>query len=557
MKRPINKLWILLLILAMLVMVPMAVSAQSHPGFLVVAPDRGFLGNQETKTLFEEFQRHYPASLALVGNRYGNHGTAYATYIKDAVKHLRSLNTTSVVAIPLFLSDADPQLQMSRDLLRTATADMDVKWAPAMAENYLIGQVLLDRVEEISQAPQNEQLVLVGMGARDEKNEQAIREDLTGLLKYIQRYKSFQDSEVAVYYHRDAEQAREKNQELSDRVTELAARHGRTLVVPAFIGVKFDHMMAMTNWLQRKFRKLNVAFQPSEIVPHSNLLLWLKKTANQYVSDVRPSEIGVVIMPHGSTQPYNDAIEKIVSPLTSRYQIEMAYGMGDSVIIQKAVSRLEQRGVKRIVFGRMYGLVEHMKAKTDYILGLSDDYLHELDKHRTPPAQIRSAAIFSTFGGYEEGADIAQVLHERIMEISQNPSEETVILLAHGTKSDEDNQAWLSVINSNIDKLRQDPHCAKLKTIKAMTVREDWPELREKAVEEVREFIEESSKTGKVLVISNRLYGSGQYSKMLDGLDFEMNGKGFLSPVIEQWLDQSIQQVTEQLQGPVRLAEQS
>ncbi len=204
----------------------------------------------------------------------------------------------------------------------------------------------------------------------------------------------------------------------------------------------------------------------------------------------------------------------------------------------------------------MYGLINTMKPRTDYILGLSDEYLDELKQGRTPPQQIRSAAIFSTFGGYEEEANVAQVLHERIMEISQNPSEETVILLAHGTGSDESNQHWLSVMNANIEKLRQDPHCAKLKAIKAMTVREDWPKLRKKAVKEVREFIEEGNKPGRVLVISNRLYGPGPYSKMLAGLDFELNGKGFLSPVIEQWLDKSIQQVAEQLKGPTRVAKQ-
>ena len=132
--------------------------------------------------------------------------------------------------------------------------------------------------------------------------------------------------------------------------------------------------------------------------------------------------------------------------------------------------------------------------------------------------------MFSTFGGYEEDAVTVQILHERIMEISQNPSEETVILLAHGTGSDESNQRWLSAINTNIEKLREDTHCAKLKAIKAMTVREDWPKLRKKAVEEVREFIKESGKTGRVLVISNRLYGPGPYPKMLAGLDFELNG---------------------------------
>lgn len=557
MQRHTNKLLLAIMLWTIICSSPLPVLAQSHPGFLVIAPDRGYLGNQETKELFEEFQRSYPASLALVGDMAGSHGAAYTAYIKDAVKQLRSLNATSVVAIPLFLSEADPQLQSVRDLVRTSAADMNVEWAPTMAQSYLIGQILLDRVEEISQSPEDERLVLAGIGAHDEESAQEIKDDLTGLLNYINRYRSFQDSEVVVYYAWNAEQRRQKNKEVEARITELAAKQGRTLVVPAFIGAKFTHMMAATNWMQRTFKKMNVVFHSSEVIPHPNLLLWLKKTANQHAEVVDPSEIGVVIMPHGSSQPYNDAVENVIAPLTKRYQIELAYGMGDAAIIQDAVSRLEQRGIKKIVFGRMYGLIETMKPKTDYILGLSDEYLHELKEGRTPPRQIRSAAIFSTFGGYEEKADVAQVLHERIMAISQNPSKETVILLAHGTGSDESNERWVSVMNANIEKLRRDPHCARLKALKAMTVREDWPKLREKAVKEVREYIEESTKDGRVLVISNRLYGSGQYSKMLDGLDFEMNGEGFLSPIITDWLDQSIQQVTEELKGPVRLAGQS
>ena len=557
MKQQRKQSWTALFLLVLMSIGPLPASAQSHPGFLVVAPDRGFLGNEETRTLFGEFQLHYAASLAFIGDRYDGTDTAYTSYVKQALGRLRSLNATSVIVIPLFLSDADPQLHAVRDLISTYGNDLDIEWAPAMAGSHLIGQILLDRIEEVSQSPQTERLILVGLGASDEKSEQAIKDDLTQLLQYVRRYKSFQDGEVVVYYHRDADQSREKNQKITAHVTELAAMpQGHTLVVPAFIGVKFDHMMAMTSWLQRKFQKLNVVFQPSEVVPHPNLLLWLKRTAHQYL-DVAPGEIGVVIMPHGSTQPYNDAIEKAIAPLTRRYQIEMAYGMGDAAIIQSAVARLERRGVKKIVFGRMYGLVDHMKARTDYILGLSTEYLHEIHQGRTPPPQIRSAAIFSTFGGYEEGADVVRVLHDRIMEISENPSEETVILLAHGTKSDEDNQRWLSVMNANIEQLRREPHCAKLKALKAATVREDWPELREKAVQEVRELITEGNKTGRVLIISNRLYGPGPYPKMLTGLDFEFNGKGFLSPSITHWLDQSIQHVTERLKKPAKDLEQS
>lgn len=556
MKQHMTTLGTALLVLAMVGLGPVAVSATSHPGFLVVAPDRGFLGNQETRTTVEEFQRHYPAALAFVGNTYERDDTAYAAYLRDALSQLRAQDATSVVVIPLFLSDANPQLHPVRDRLPAYAADLDIQWAPDMSESYLTGQILLDRIQAISHSPHTERLILVGLGARDENSEQAIQDDLTQLLQYVQRYMSFQDSDIAVYYHRDAEQSHERNEEITTHITGQAAKPGRTLVVPAFIGVKFDHMMAMTSWLQRTFEKLNVVFQPSEIIPHPNLLVWLKKTANQYLH-VRPSEIGVVIMPHGSTQPYNDAIERVIAPVIRRYQIEMAYGMGDPTIIQHAVSRLEQRGIRKIVFGRMYGLSDHMKARTDYILGLSDEYLQHRDQGRTPPPQLRSAAVFSTFGGYEEDTDMmASVLHERIMEISQKPEEETVILLAHGTRSDEDNQHWLSVINTNIAKLRQDPHCAQLKDIKAATVREDWPELRKQAVKEVREMIQEGNKTGRVLVISNRLYGPGPYEHMLDGLDFVFNGKGFLSPAIADWVEESIQQTAEQLTAPGIVAAQ-
>ena len=76
---------------------------------------------------------------------------------------------------------------------------------------------------------------------------------------------------------------------------------------------------------------------------------------------------------------------------------------------------------------------------------------------------MRSAALFATFGGYEESSNVTRILHERILEISREPARETVILIAHGEKTDEGNAAWLSVIDAHIDRLRQDPHCAQLK----------------------------------------------------------------------------------------------
>jgi sirohydrochlorin ferrochelatase len=475
----------------------------------------------------------------------------YAAYLSRAAQELKQAGVTEIVAIPLFLSEADPLFKRVRPLLPAYTGGLPVRWAQAMAHDYLIGQIVLDRVEALSEHPESERLIVVATGALDSASEKAIKVDTEKLVGYVTRYKHFREAEAVVYYDREAENSEQKNQEIKAHLLAQMAKHGRTLLVPAFIGPKFDYSMSLTSWLDDQFKQTHVAYKPEELLPHPNALLWLKKTANRETPPTA-GEIGVVIMPHGSTQPWNDAVETTIQPLMAKYPIEMAYGMGDPRIIQDAVSKLEQRGIRHIIFVRMYALDHQMKPLTDYILGLSehtpsDGHGGGHDHSASAPLQVRTAALFSTFGGYEQNPEIAQVLHKRIAELSKDPANETVLLLAHGEATDEGNDKWLAVISKNIDRLRQDPHCAKLKMIKALTVREDWPKEREKAVAGVRATIEEASKHGRVLVIANRLYGSGPYKKMLQGLTYEINEKGLVDPILTRWLEDGMTRMTAEL----------
>lgn len=530
---------------------PASAAAPSKIGFLVIAPDRGFLGNQEVRSLVDEFKKSYTATLGLVGRDYTGVESEYAAYLTRAALELKQAGITEIVAIPLFVSEADPLLKRIIPLLPAHTGGLPVRWAPAMAHDYLIGQIVLDRVEALSEHPESERLIVVATGALDGSSEKAIKNDTEKLVGYVTRYKHFREAEAVVYYDREAENAEERNADIKAHLLAQMAQQGRTLLVPAFIGPKFDHAMSLTSWLDGQFKQTHVAYNPEELLPHPNALLWLKKTANRE-APLTASQIGVVIMPHGSTQPWNDAVETTIQPLMAKYPIEMAYGMGDPLIIQDAVSRLEQRGIRRIVFVRMYALDHQMKPLTDYILGLSeqapsDGHGAGHDHSATAPLQIRTAALFSTFGGYEQNPDIAQVLHKRIAELSKDPANETVLLLAHGEATDEGNDKWLAVMSQNIDRLRQDPHYAKLKSVKALTVREDWPKEREKAIAGVRATIEEASKHGRVLVIANRLYGSGPYKKMLHGLTYEINEKGLVDPIITRWLEDGLQRLSAEL----------
>lgn len=526
-------------------------AAPSKVGFLVVAPDRGFLGNQEVRSLVDEFKKSYTATLGLAGRDYAGVEGEYAAYLSRAAQELKQAGVTEIVAIPLFLSEADPLFKRVRPLLPAYTGGLPVRWAQAMAHDYLIGQIVLDRVEALSEHPESERLIVVATGALDSASEKAIKVDTEKLVGYVTRYKHFREAEAVVYYDREAENSEQKNQEIKAHLLAQMAKHGRTLLVPAFIGPKFDYSMSLTSWLDDQFKQTHVAYKPEELLPHPNALLWLKKTANRETPPTA-GEIGVVIMPHGSTQPWNDAVETTIQPLMAKYPIEMAYGMGDPRIIQDAVSKLEQRGIRHIIFVRMYALDHQMKPLTDYILGLSehtpsDGHGGGHDHSASAPLQVRTAALFSTFGGYEQNPEIAQVLHKRIAELSKDPANETVLLLAHGEATDEGNDKWLAVISKNIERLRQDPHCAKLKMIKALTVREDWPKEREKAVAGVRATIEEASKHGRVLVIANRLYGSGPYKKMLQGLTYEINEKGLVDPILTRWLEDGMTRMTAEL----------
>lgn len=530
-------------------------AAPTKTGFLVIAPDRGALGNQDIQAVFEEFMAEYaPASLVFVGRDYKGIGSEYSDYMSRALAELRQAGALNLVAIPFFLSGADPILQKVKTSLPAYGQAGQISWAQPMSESYLIGQVVVDRAMELSREPDHEQVMIVGFGATDAANEQAMHADLKKLSDYVARYRHFQELRTLVYYDQASPLAEARNASADAIVTQMAAKKGHTLAIFATLGPKFDHMMALTSSLTHKFQDMDVTFARDELVPHPNVLRWLKKTANAYLP-ATAEEIGVVIMPHGANQVWNDAVERMVAPLKTAHQIEMAFGMGDPAVIQNAVERLESRNIRRIVFVRLYALARHLKDRTDYVLGLADAPPSSghggHDGRRVAPPQVRSAALFASFGGYEESPDVTRILHERIMEISREPAQETVILIAHGEKTDEGNAAWLSVVDRHIERLKQDPHCAQLKALHAATVREDWPEKRDKAVAEIRTMIQNASGNGRALVIANRLYGSGPYRKLFDGLEYTMSEKGLAHPVLTQWLEKGIAETASILAQPL------
>ena len=520
---------------------PVFAAKSPQTGFMVIAQDRGFVGNNETANIFEKFEKKYLSSLVLIGRKYDGIKSDYSKYIQEAISELSNKGVSEIVIIPLFLSESNHILKAVRQNISSYKFEGNIRWHSAMSRSYLTAQILLDRVNKISEHPEQENLLLIGRGAIDEKSEKIYKKELEQLATYIKARKQYKSIQTGVYYSYNAdEKIRETNDhEVDEMVIHAAAEKGRTLLVPFFIGPKYSHMMSLTNFVDRRFENIDLIYNSDEILLHPNVLLWMNKAANYYIPITDHDAIGVVVMPHGATKPYNDAIEKTIQPLKEKYKVEMAYGMGDFISIQNAVSNFEDKGVKRIVFVRMYPSSEQFKEKTDYILGLDSRVPEQWDG--SIPSQIRTSAIINTFGGYEEDSLIAGIFLDRIKEVSKKPAEETIILLAHGEKNDQAEKVRNEKMESHISWIQKQFN-PPFKKIIGMTLREDWPNKRAKALIEIKKVIKAGNSSGKVIVISNRLYGSGPYKHFLEGLEFEMNSKGLAPHTnLTRWLEKGVE----------------
>lgn len=528
--------------------------------FLVIAPDRGYRGNQEIEAIFHEFSQQYPARLVFV-SLSEEYDMPIEEELNRAIRQLKEEGASRLVLLPLVLSKEDPHLKKTLRLLnrdRNFAALSREQWvvAPAMSEDYRIAQILEDRAKMLSQNPVEERLIVIGYGATTPDEEADMRSGLASLIHEVRAYLPFRETEVIILYHPAAEEEVWKNadQRAKAALQELASEKGlRNIVIPFHLGFKHTDSMQLNRGIRSMLNDPAFHYNGAELFPHPNLLRWLRQTANRF----RPptaEEIGVVVMPHGAGHYYNRKILDAISPLKKKYLLEVAFGMADTDTLQEAVEKLESRGVKLIHVVRLYDTSASLKEATEYVLGLRKAPAGH-GHGGGAPQRVRSSALFSTSGGLDDHPLISEVLLERVLEVSREPERETVILLAHGARSDETDLLWKKKMEIKARFIKEKSG-KPFKEIRVATLREDWPEKREKAVQEIRKMIEEAGKDGgRAIVISNRITGAGPYRKYLKGLDYLFNGTGIAPhPNLTRWIEQEIENgIKDLLKGEGRL----
>ena len=141
-----------------------------------------------------------------------------------------------------------------------------------------------------------------------------------------------------------------------------------------------------------------------------------------------------------------------------------------------------------------------------------------------------------TVGGLEDHPLFAEALYQRTLALSERPARETVILVAHGTGTEDGNVHWRHVLESIREQMLA-MGGDRFRAIEVALWSEDWPALRQSAVEHVRALVEQGNEgDGRVLVIPARTLGQGPADRHLADMDYLL-GEGFSPhPLFAEWL---------------------
>lgn len=270
-------------------------------------------------------------------------------------------------------------------------------------------------------------------------------------------------------------------------------------------------------------------------------------------------DFGVLVMAHGGGTEWNAGVLETVAPLRTQYPIEVAFGMADAFSLQEAADRLQAQGVDHIAVVKLFISGESWHERTQQILGLADgaparpaeephDVHHghaaydaakepEADHgHRMEFWRLDSEVRFALSSeGLAEAEETGAVLLDRVRTLSRDPANEDVLVLAHGPGDDAENARWVQYMEARTAPLQA---LGSFHAIKVATLREDWPEKREAAEREVRDFVAAANAAGRTaIVVPFRVHGFGPYAAVLDGLHYVADEQGLVPhPAIGDWI---------------------
>jgi sirohydrochlorin ferrochelatase len=255
------------------------------------------------------------------------------------------------------------------------------------------------------------------------------------------------------------------------------------------------------------------------------------------------SKTGILLLAHGGKPAWNESVRALAAKVDAQQPTEVAFGMAARPAIQSAVHRLIERGASTIVAVPLF-VSSHSSVitSTEYLLGLRSEAPADLAVF----ARMKHGHGAAEAGHHDESADntrpvdsrvpirmapalgrhpvVSEILLTRATAISHDPSEEALVIVAHGPVPEEDNRAWLADMAVVAGRIRKSMPFA---SVDWLTVRDDAPApIRDAATEELRAVVERRAAEGRRILVLPLVISFGGIEagirERLDGLGYTM-----------------------------------
>ncbi|WP_440116290.1 sirohydrochlorin chelatase [Paenibacillus sp. QZ-Y1] len=244
---------------------------------------------------------------------------------------------------------------------------------------------------------------------------------------------------------------------------------------------------------------------------------------------------GVLIISHGSQEKtWVESVDDAVSRLNLPESLPVEAGFLELVegrLIQDGIDRLESQGVTDILVVPLF--VSSGSTHVDeieYAMGAKPAPERETDLE---PFQVTAKVHF----GYpvDNDPDIAVMVWDKVKSLSQQPEQETILLVGHGSIHDGFRQRWEAGISSLAQRVQEVSGVAHT----------DYALLNPESVhDKAKYWIEER---GSRVIVAPLFLSAGYFTRKvipsrLKELNYAYSGETLLPhPLLGQWMERQIQ----------------
>jgi sirohydrochlorin ferrochelatase len=269
-----------------------------------------------------------------------------------------------------------------------------------------------------------------------------------------------------------------------------------------------------------------------------------------------PGDAGVLLVAHGGSSEWNALVERAASDCRPRARIAVGFLSHDyGPSAQDAYDTLVSAGARRIVVVPLF-VSSHSNHGREVaaMVGLADPAAapHPGDDPASDHGRVDVVPEFAPVLGLGPALDdssyLADILADRARGMSEAPSRESVVLVAHGPNEDDDAALWLADLGRVAQRVRERGGYRQVDTC---LLRDDAPaEVLEAARTHLRDVVQAGAQHGRVIVVPVLLSQgrvAWQIPEILDGLTYVWDGRTILPDTrIAEWILSSAEVAWEQ-----------